>query len=88
MRWSRPGGGSLFPSRGRSTGSTSGTLHLRATAFGRAWTYRDTMGTGVVRVSLDPGVLVRESTIPGVVDASLEQSDRPEWVARIDPAIL
>jgi|GEM_PF-1275651 len=51
-------------------------------------TYRNSAGTPVVRVRLDPGAVVRDFSIPGDVDVSLEGSpSRPEWVARIDPPL-
>ncbi len=51
-------------------------------------TYRNPEGTPSVRLSVEPGVILRDATIPGVVDLRREgTAERPEWVASVDPPL-
>ncbi len=88
VRWVPPGGEDSLP----SAGAVEGLYLWDATHAGdlvRArLTYRDPGGTGIVRLALGRGVLVRDFTIPGTVDVSREgTSDHPQWVARISPPL-
>ena len=50
--------------------------------------YHNPGGTPVLRVGLEPGLLVRGAAVPGAVDVSWEgTADRPEWVARVEPPL-
>ena len=51
-------------------------------------TFKNPGGTARVRLFLEPGVIVRDSTIPGSVDVIREQTaEHHEWIARIDPPL-
>lgn len=88
VRWTPPG--ETRPTA--ASGSVEGLYLWDAVPAGdrvRArLTYRNPAGTPVVRVRLDPGAVVRDFSIPGGVDVSMEGPPaRPEWVARIDPPL-
>ncbi|WP_074315495.1 hypothetical protein [Singulisphaera sp. GP187] len=51
-------------------------------------TYRKPEGTSVIRLRLDPGLVVRSLAIPGQADASLQSTEKGvEWVAHINPPL-
>lgn len=51
-------------------------------------TYRNPKGTSVVRLLLEPGLVVRSSTIPGLLDTTVQTRDRgSEWIASVDPPL-
>ncbi len=51
-------------------------------------TYQKSGGTSTIRLGLDPGLIVRAGSLPGLVDATWQGSDEhPEWVASIDPPL-
>jgi len=51
--------------------------------------YRNTGGLSRVRLGLEPGLVVLSTSIPGLVDTSLQGTkDHPEWVAHIDPPLV
>ena len=51
-------------------------------------TYRNPEGTPSVRLAVEPGVILREAAIPGVVDVRREgTAERPEWVASVAPPL-
>ena len=88
VRWSPPGGAQTLPAAG-----TVDALYLwdASPAGDRVrtrLTYRNPDGTSVIRIGLGSKMIVREGTIPGVVDVTREgTAERPEWVARIDPPL-
>lgn len=51
-------------------------------------TYHNPEGTPVVRLRLEPGLVVRADAIPGLLDSSIRDTpDGPEWMAAVDPPI-
>jgi hypothetical protein len=51
-------------------------------------TLRKPGGTSVLRLGLEPGLVVRSHSIPGLIDATVQgTAEHPEWVARIDPPL-
>ncbi|WP_406695457.1 hypothetical protein V5E97_30995 [Singulisphaera sp. Ch08] len=75
-----------------ATGSVEGLLLWDAEPAGdrvRArLTYRRPEGTSVIRLRLDPGLVVRSIAIPGQADAGLIASEQGvEWVAHINPPL-
>lgn len=52
------------------------------------FTYRAPGGTSLVRIAVDPGVVVREVSIPGTAEVSWEGTpEHPEWVATMSPPL-
>jgi hypothetical protein len=50
--------------------------------------YKNPEGIATIRLGLEPGLVVRSSSIPGLVGATWQGTpDRPEWVARVDPPL-
>ncbi|HEV3162732.1 MAG TPA: hypothetical protein VGZ22_01730 [Isosphaeraceae bacterium] len=50
--------------------------------------YRNPSGTSLVRLALEPGLVVRSASVPGLIEASMEgRPDRPEWVAHVEPPL-
>jgi len=88
VRWSPPGGEASYPSAGTVVGQYLWDALPAGDRVRARLTYHDAGGTGVIRLGLGAGVLVRRTTIPGVVDVSREgPPGRDEWVARIDPPL-
>ena len=88
VRWPAPAGNRPL----EASGTVEGLYLWDALAAGdrvRArLTYRNSEGTPVVRIALEPRAIVSDFQIPGSVDVSIEgTSDRPEWVARINPPL-
>ncbi len=51
-------------------------------------TYRGMDDRTRVRIDLEPGLIVRSATVPGLIDIAWQGStEQPEWVARIDPPL-
>ncbi|WP_435010135.1 hypothetical protein P12x_001364 [Tundrisphaera lichenicola] len=49
-------------------------------------THSDPDGTSTIRLAHEPGLLIRRTSIPGLVGLRREgTNERPEWVAQIDP---
>src|SRR5206468_11954505 len=52
------------------------------------WTFRNPVGTALVRLRLEPGVVVRTSAIPGAWDVGTQPTEAgTEWTARVDPPL-
>ena len=80
--------------RGRTTprGTAEGLILWDAEPAGDhvrvRMTYRNPEGTPSVRLAVEPGVILRDAAIPGVVDLRREgTAERPEWVASVDPPL-
>ncbi len=51
-------------------------------------TYRKPEGTSLIRLRLDPGLVVRSVSIPGQADAAIQTSEKGvEWVAHVSPPL-
>ncbi len=88
VQWSTPAGADV----NGKTGAVDELLLWDVTPAGdrvRArLTYKNPGGTALVRLALEPGVIVRDSTIPGSVDVIRGQTtEHNEWLARIDPPL-
>ena len=88
LRWSSKVAAGQITTRGTTDGLVLWDAEPAGDRVRVKITYRNPEGTPSVRIAVEPGVILRDAAIPGLVDLRREgKAERPEWVANVDPPL-
>lgn len=88
VRWVLPNDQGRIPTSGSMDGLILWDAEPAGDRVRARLTYRNPEGISVVRLRLEPGVVVRSSSIPGGSDISVYATNQGiEWVAHVDPPL-
>jgi hypothetical protein len=88
IRWGRAGAGPAAESSGDLKGMVLWDVEPAGDRVRARWLVRGTDPVSQLRLALDPGLIVRSASSPGVLDiSSAGTSRKPEWIAHLSPPL-